>query len=123
MINLIDYQNIEKINANNLKQIINYIFKDYPDIIRNYFEIINELSDRIDLIDKIVEEIKEILIELNLKKENLSEYEEKIIISMRNNFFESNKLINNMATKIIIEKQEKYEKNTQDLESIFANLI
>jgi len=125
MIYLVDKQHLEKIDIKNLPQVISFIFKDYPDIVNYYLEVIDLLSEKSELIVNVKNEIIWMLDEFSKSKEEVNNNEKLIIDWIRKNFEESNKIINSKAQKIFIEKKERYDKEEQkeSLNKIFDDII
>ncbi len=109
MLYLVEIQHLEKIDNDNLKKVISFVFKDYPDIIAYYIEYIELLDDRPDLINLIKTEIINMLRDFGSRKDDALSFENKIVETIRKNFVESNNSINANVNKKIVKEMEANE--------------
>ena len=125
MLYAIPKEHIQKIDVSNIKHVVGFFYKDYPDVIEYYYDVIDNLDDRPDLLERVIWEIAWIIEETDAHKENLQSFEADLVKFIRKNFEDSNKVINSMATKMAIENREKIEKaaNVQNADELFDSIL
>ncbi len=106
---------VEDFINKNFFEISQVIFKDYPNIISNYFELYLPIINRKDLQDIVLKELFIFSQTITSNNENISQYEEEIINNIEKKFNNFNSVVKWKAKTNDLKESEKYDKQ-QDLE-------